>query len=72
MSTGLNKYAKYALVLLLSVGLILFTEQMKFIKNGEGHITMGTIAGLSVLWLFSFIGVLISTLMKKVPLKFLQ
>ena len=52
MSTGLNKYAKYALVLLLSVGLILFTEQMKFIKNGEGHITLGTIAGLAVLWLF--------------------
>ena len=34
MSTGLNKYAKYALVL-LSVGLILFTEQMKFIKTAK-------------------------------------
>ncbi|WP_077565820.1 hypothetical protein [Paenibacillus ihbetae] len=72
MSTGMNKYAKYALVLLLSVSLILFTEQMKFIKSGEGHITFGTITGLAVLWLFSFIGVVISTLMKKVPVKFLQ
>ncbi|MFD0713240.1 hypothetical protein [Paenibacillus sp. GCM10027626] len=72
MSAGLNKYVKYALVLLLSVSLILFTEQMKFIKSGEGSITMGTIAGLAVLWMFSFIGVLISQLMKKVPVKILQ
>ncbi|MFB5674013.1 hypothetical protein ACE3NQ_11200 [Paenibacillus terreus] len=72
MSKGLNQYVKYALILLLSVSLILFTEQMKFLKAGEGgHVTWGTISGLAVLWLFSFIGILISQLMKKQPLKFL-
>ncbi len=69
---GLNKYVKYALVLLLSVSLILFTEQMKFIKNGEGSITMGTFAGLGVLWGFSLLGVIISELMKKTSVGILR
>ncbi|GJM69175.1 hypothetical protein HMSSN036_13910 [Paenibacillus macerans] len=73
MTSGLNKYVKYALVLLLSVALILFTEQIKHLKNPEsGSISWDTIGGLAVLWLFSFIGILISAVMKKVPVKFLQ
>ncbi|MFD2117145.1 hypothetical protein ACFSTH_14160 [Paenibacillus yanchengensis] len=72
VETSLNKYIKYALVLLLSVSLILFTEQMKFIKSGEGSITLGTLAGLGVLWGFSLIGVIISELMKKTSIRILQ
>lgn len=73
MTSGLNKYVKYALVLLLSVALILFTEQIKHLKNPESaSISWDTIGGLAVLWLFSFIGILISAVMKKVPVKFLQ
>ncbi|MCS7461045.1 hypothetical protein N0M98_12905 [Paenibacillus doosanensis] len=73
MDGGLNKYAKYALVLLLSIGLILFTQEIKLLKNPGGTpISMTTIYGLIVLWLFSFIGILISGLMKKVPLKIIQ
>lgn len=73
MTSGLNKYVKYALVLLLSVALILFTEQVKHLKNPESvSISWDTIGGLAVLWLFSFIGILISAVMKKVPVKFLQ
>ncbi|MCM3698825.1 hypothetical protein [Paenibacillus macerans] len=73
MTSGFNKYVKYALVLLLSVALILFTEQVKYWRNPEsGSISWDTIGGLAVLWLFSFIGILISAVMKKVPVKFLQ
>lgn len=73
MDKGLNKYIKYALVLLLSLGLILFTQQIKLIKNPDSTpITWLTMYGMSLLWLFSFIGILISNLVKKVPVKILQ
>ncbi|MFM1652856.1 hypothetical protein ACI7RC_12240 [Brevibacillus sp. B_LB10_24] len=73
MAQGLNKYVKYGLVLLLSIGLILFTQEIKLIKNPEGTpITWTTIGGLLVLWLFSFIGILISGLVKKIPVKIVQ
>ncbi|GAA4852183.1 hypothetical protein GCM10023310_33780 [Paenibacillus vulneris] len=73
MEGGLNKYVKYALVLLLSISLILFTQEIKLLKNPNSTpISMMTIYGLIVLWAFSFIGILISSLMKKVPLKLIQ
>ena len=73
MNQGLNKYVKYSLVLLLSISLILFTQEIKLIKNPDSTpITWTTIYGLLVLWLFSFIGILISDMMKKVPIKIIQ
>ncbi|WP_316569091.1 hypothetical protein [Neobacillus sp. YIM B06451] len=73
MAAGLNKYVKIGLVLLLSIGLILFTQQIKLIKNPEStQISIMTIYGLIVLWMFSFIGILISDLMKKTKVKVIQ
>ncbi|MDQ0177932.1 hypothetical protein [Bacillus chungangensis] len=73
MNQGLNKYVKYSLVLLLSISLILFTQEIKLIKNPDSTpITLTTIYGLLILWLFSFIGILISDIMKKVPIKIIQ
>lgn len=73
MNQGLNKYVKYSLVLLLSISLILFTQEIKLIKNPDSTpITWTTIYGLLILWLFSFIGILISDMMKKVPIKIIQ
>lgn len=72
MNPVVHKYGKYALIMLLSVSFILFTEQIKFWRAGEGgHVTLGTVSGLAVLWLFSFIGILISEVMKRQPIKFL-
>lgn len=66
-------WMKAGLVLLLSVSLILFTDIMKQLRVGEGvTVSWDTIGGLAVLWLFSMIGILISSLMKKVPVKVLQ
>ncbi|MBD7969358.1 hypothetical protein [Paenibacillus gallinarum] len=66
-------WMKAGLVLLLSVSLILFTDIMKQLRIGEGvTVSWHTIGGLAVLWLFSMIGILISSLMKKVPVKVLQ
>ncbi|KRG14045.1 hypothetical protein [Lederbergia galactosidilytica] len=68
-----NKYVKFSLVLLLSVALILFTQEIKLLKDPESTpITMMTIAGLIVLWAFSMIGILISDLMQKVPVKVIR
>ncbi|WP_409271293.1 hypothetical protein V1499_17895 [Neobacillus sp. SCS-31] len=73
MAAGLNKYVKFGLILLLSIGLILFTQQIKLIKNPESTpISIMTIYGLAVLWMFSFIGILISDLMKKTKVKVVQ
>lgn len=73
MAGGLNKYVKFGLILLLSIGLILFTQQIKLIKNpASTPISVMTIYGLIVLWMFSFIGILISDLVKKVPARFVQ
>ncbi|HEY4552950.1 MAG TPA: hypothetical protein VIG80_07125 [Bacillaceae bacterium] len=73
MDKGLNKYVKYSLVLLLSIGLILFTQQIKLLKNPDSTpITLMTFYGLALLWLFSIIGIFISDLMKKVPVGILQ
>ncbi|GIN69996.1 hypothetical protein J14TS2_04710 [Bacillus sp. J14TS2] len=68
-----NKYIKLSLVLLLSVALILFTQEIKLLKDPESTpITMMTITGLVVLWAFSMIGILISDIMQKVPVKIIR
>ncbi|MCJ7843146.1 hypothetical protein MUB24_20150 [Lederbergia sp. NSJ-179] len=68
-----NKYVKYSLVLLMSVALILFAQEIKLLKNPESTpISFMTIAGLIVLWAFSMIGILISALMQKVPVKVIR
>ncbi|MBO0991792.1 hypothetical protein [Bacillus sp. SD088] len=68
-----NKYIKLSLVLLLSVALILFTQEIKLLKDPESTpITMMTITGLVVLWAFSMIGILISDIMQKVPVKVIR
>lgn len=67
METNMNKYVKYALVLLLSVSLILFTQQTKIWFNGDSAtpISLMTIYGLIILWAFAFAGVLLSDVLKK-------
>ncbi|SHG99279.1 MULTISPECIES: hypothetical protein [Virgibacillus] len=73
MSIQKNKYVKYGLILLLSVALILFTMEIKLIKNPESTpITAMTFAGLGVLWLFSMIGIFISDMMQKSSVKFIR
>ncbi|MHC5252292.1 hypothetical protein ACYRFS_11670 [Listeria kieliensis] len=68
-----HKYIKFGLVLLLSIALILFTQQVKLWKNPEGTpISMDTFIGLFVLWGFSFIGILVSDIMKKAPVNILK
>ncbi|WP_440897311.1 hypothetical protein ACS127_04895 [Amphibacillus sp. Q70] len=73
MSRGMNQYVKYALVLLLSVSLILFTQELKLLKNPESTPIDGmTIAGLLSLYLFSLVGVTISELLKKWDVRFVK
>lgn len=73
MENGLNKYVKLGLVILLSIGSILFTQEMKLLKNPDSTpITSMTIIGLLVLWLFSMIGILIADLSKRTGVKFIQ
>jgi hypothetical protein len=68
-----NQYVKYALILLLSVALILFTQQVKLFKNPESTpITSMTFLGLGFLWLFSMIGIFISNLTKKIPIQIVK
>lgn len=69
----MRRYVRYALVLLLSVALILFAQEIKLIKNPDSTpITSMTFVGLGILWLFSFIGVIIADLMKLVPIKVIR
>lgn len=64
---------KHALVLLLSVAFVLFTQQIKLIKFPDSTpITGMTFVGLAVLWLFSFLGVIVSYLTKRTKIGFLQ
>ncbi|MFC4620568.1 hypothetical protein ACFO4N_17900 [Camelliibacillus cellulosilyticus] len=73
MAFNIKKYIKLSLVILLSVALILFTQEMKLLKDPKSTpISWMTIWGLLVLWLFSMIGILLSDLAKKVPVKFIQ
>lgn len=69
----MNKYVKYGLILLLSVGLILFTQSIKLLKNPDPTpVTVWTLYGLMSLWVFSMIGIVISDLMKHVRLSFIR
>ncbi|MCM3766225.1 hypothetical protein [Neobacillus niacini] len=71
--SSLNKYVKFGLVVFMSVGLILFTQEIKLLKNPESTpVSSMTIWGLLVLWLFSMVGIVISDLAKKVPIGFIQ
>ncbi|PIC64659.1 hypothetical protein CSV79_05835 [Sporosarcina sp. P13] len=73
MSITKNQYVKYALIVLLSIGLILFTQEIKLIKNPESTpVTSMTYLGLAFLWLFSMVGIAVSDLSKKVPIKIIQ
>jgi hypothetical protein len=69
----LNKYVKLGLVILLSIGSILFTQEIKLLKNPDSlPVTSMIIIGLLVLWLFSMIGILIADLAKRSGVKVLQ
>lgn len=73
MPKEMNKYVKYGLILLLSVGLILFTQSIKLLKNPDPTpVTVWTLYGLMSLWVFSMIGIVISDLMKHVRLSFIR
>ncbi|MBU5465589.1 hypothetical protein KQI49_01945 [Virgibacillus sp. MSJ-26] len=68
-----NQYVKYGLVLLLSVGMILFTQEIKLLKDPTSTpVTMMTLYGLLCLWTFSMIGIFISHLMKNVRVTFIR
>ncbi|WP_099222039.1 hypothetical protein [Listeria costaricensis] len=68
-----RKYIKLGLILVLSLALILFTQEVKLWKNpASTPITSDTLIGLVVLWLFAFLGIIISDVMKKVPVGFLR
>ncbi|MEC5423226.1 hypothetical protein QGM71_06885 [Virgibacillus sp. C22-A2] len=73
MSSNKRRYIKYGLILLLSVLLILFTQEIKLLKNPDSTpVTWMTGAGLIVLWLFSMIGIMVSDLMQKSPFKIIR
>lgn len=73
MGKSMSQYLKPGLVILLSVALILFTQQVKLLKNpASTPVSWMTIYGLFVLWLYCMIGILISNLMKKAPMAFLR
>lgn len=73
MPKEMNKYVKYGLILLLSIGLILFTQSIKILKDPNSTpVTMWTMYGLVSLWAFSMIGIFISDLMKNVRISFIR
>ncbi|WP_198684066.1 DUF3100 domain-containing protein [Brachybacterium sp. YJGR34] len=59
-----QRYITFVAVLLLSLALVLFTQQMKLWVNPESTpITALTLGGLATLWLFALIGIVIGDLM---------
>lgn len=73
MKISLRRYGKLGLIILLSVLLILFTQEVKLLKNPESApVTSMTIIGLGALWLFSMIGIFVSDLMQKSPIKIVR
>ncbi|MFU0790031.1 hypothetical protein [Virgibacillus proomii] len=73
MNEKLRKYIKYGLILLLSVGLILFTQEIKLLKNPSSTpVTAMSFVGLGVLWLFSMIGIIVSDVMQKSSIKIIR
>lgn len=70
MTIDKKTYIKYGLVLLLSVGLILFTQELKLLKNPDSTpVTMQTFYGLACLWAFSMVGIFVSDMMQHVRIK---
>lgn len=58
-----RRYAGFAAVLLLSIALVLFTQQVKLLVNPQSTpISTVTLAGLGSLWLFSLVGIVIKDL----------
>jgi hypothetical protein len=58
------RYLRYGAVLLLSVALTLFTQQVKlWVSPDSTPISTTTLAGLGTLWLFSLAGIVIGDLM---------
>lgn len=68
----LNYFAKNALILVLSLSLILFTQWIKLMKYGSPEITIDTILGLCCLGIFAMIGMLIQWLLRNHPIKFVR
>ena len=61
---GRRRYLTFAAVLLLSIALVLFTQQMKLWVNPESTpISALTLGGLASLWLFSLAGIVVGDLM---------
>lgn len=61
---GAKRYGMFMAVLLLSVALVLFTQQMKlWVDPAATPITALTLGGLATLWLFSLLGLVIGDLM---------
>lgn len=59
-----SRYGTFMAVLLMSVVLVLFTQQMKLWVNPESTpITALTLGGIATLWLFSLLGLVIGDLM---------
>ncbi len=59
-----RRYLTFAAILLLSVTLVLFTQQVKLWVNPESTpIAATTLGGLASLWLFSLLGIVIGDLM---------
>lgn len=59
-----RRYLAFAAVLLLSVTLVLFTQQMKlWVSPDAAPISALTFGGLATLWLFSLAGIVVGDLM---------
>ncbi|GAA1487496.1 DUF3100 domain-containing protein [Brachybacterium sacelli] len=66
-----HRYTMFMGVLLLSLVLVLFTQQMKlWVNPGSTPITLLTLGGLVALWLFALLGIVVGDLMtlSRVPL----
>lgn len=69
----MNYYVKNTLILLLSLGLILFTQSVKLIKNPESTpITIMTFIGLLLMGLFAIIGIVIQKSLQRAPIKIIR
>lgn len=69
----LKELRKNALILLLSLALILFTQWIKNVKNpGSAPLTWDTLGGLFLLGLFALIGILVKHLLSGVKIKFIR
>lgn len=69
----MNYYVKNALILVLSLSLILFTQGVKLIKNPDSApVTAMTLIGLLILGIFAILGIVIQRLMQNVNIKLVR